>query len=326
MKKSLILILALSLVFQPVFAFANPNYSTVNHSDTFLNSPMGEVPEGYVKWTPEIGKEDEKQAKINLNQLIQDIPIEVREEYFSELQKVSDGQLVISNQINNSPIVHLNIHENKFSTYSSKPSDLYEAKASIENIQSNIQTMEKVSTIQNKMDLNKLNTYTYYSTILSIFKAFRLPISYHFYTHYIGKSGQNLYFDLTGYKADLINRYDGVGIESNIKQGLYNHNFHAYVDKEMGSKGYGEKNEDGFRYEFSRNSDLGLAIHGTWDIRLHRVKYQKTYFRIYDIYDFEGFYKRATNLDQDFSPIHPKQAGVDYRIIIEGLQIGMTIQ
>lgn len=89
----------------------------------------------------------------------------------------------------------------------------------------------------------------------------------------------------------------------------------------MESTGDGEKNQDGFHFEFPFNSNLGLAIHGTTNIRLHCVQYQKTYFRIYDIYDFNQRDLVLARLNQDSST-----PGVDYRIIIEGLQIGMNIQ
>ncbi len=46
----------------------------------------------------------------------------------------------------------------------------------------------------------------------------------------------------------------------------------------MESTGDGKKNQDGFHFEFPFNSNLGLAIHGTTNIRLHCVKYQKNLF------------------------------------------------
>ena len=55
------------------------------------------------------------------------------------------------------------------------------------------------------------------------------------------------------------------------------------------------------------------------DYIVYNIK--KTYFRIYDIYDFNQRDLVLARLNQDSST-----PGVDYRIIIEGLQIGMTIQ
>ena len=52
-------------------------------------------------------------------------------------------------------------------------------------------------------------------------------------------------------------------------------------------RGAWEENTDGHHYEFN-TGDLALSIHGTTNMRLHRMPSTKTYFRIWDVYDFAG--------------------------------------
>lgn len=80
------------------------------------------------------------------------------------------------------------------------------------------------------------------------------------------------------------------------------------------------KDEDGHYLVFAFSSQLGMAIYPTSNLPYYRMYYGKTYFRIFDIYDFNTMYKQ---LIQFLDPINNTQI---FKVYIEGLVIDRNLE
>ncbi|MDD7353262.1 MAG: hypothetical protein PUG84_07335 [Peptoniphilaceae bacterium] len=295
-----------------------------NYFDNVIFEPLDS---NVIEWTPEIGRNDEQFVDSMIQNKISFIPLEYRIKYFDALENYSKKMITIPSKKSKIPEVHIHtdipLEISKFHK-SEATSDYIFAlnclKTDNEVLKQTVNAaFPSIPKELKEQYFNSLSQTSSISAIRGIFKVNRLPISYHFYNHSLTSSPSDLRFNIVGYPAQLVNRYDGYGIESNIKQGMYVSQFNLDVAN-FGYSGNDELNQDGFHFEFALNSDLGLAIHGTTNLRYHRMYYGKTFFRLYDVYDFNTMYNY---LIQFLDPINNTHT---FNVYIDGLVIERNLE
>lgn len=122
--------------------------------------------------------------------------------------------------------------------------------------------------------------------ILSYFSANDYPISYGMFLHSLISNPKNLYYNIEGINAYKLDCGDMDLAHTFSYEFMLEKNFIKMIH-DFAKADTCEENKDGFHYEFNRG-DLKYSIHGTTNMRLHRKTSGKTYFRIWDVYDFAG--------------------------------------
>lgn len=158
--------------------------------------------------------------------------------------------------------------------------------------------------------ITTLRTNSVEDNILAFFKASNYPVSYDTFLHSLTSSPKNLYYQTEGQQAYL-GSFGTMNIAPAIKYGLLKNPGFLIKLQNFARAGYSELNQAGHSYIFNRE-DLAYSIHGTSGLRLHRMSYDRAYFRIWDVYDFASILKP---LDYITSTSH-------YGITIEGLHHG----
>lgn len=195
---------------------------------------------------------------------------------------------------------------------------LKDFKTFLKDKESNLYSQEiKISTNNNiddstlKEHLIVLRTNTVEDAILSAFKVADYPVSHDMFLHSLTKNPKNLYYQIEGVQAYKGN-FGTMNIAPSIKYGFLENPGFLTMLRNFARAGSSELNRDGYHYEFN-NGDLAYSIHGTTNIRLHRMKYDRAFFRIWDIYDFDGLLNKILNLTTNTNI---------YGITIEGLHDG----
>ena len=134
-------------------------------------------------------------------------------------------------------------------------------------------------------DLTILKNTTVEDMILAYFSSNDYPISYGMFLHSLTSNPKNLYYNIEGVSAYKVSCGDMSLSHTFAYEFLQEKDFIKMI-YDFAKAGSYEENRDGFHYEFNRG-DLKYSIHGTTNMRLHRKTTGKTYFRIWDVYDFD---------------------------------------
>lgn len=128
------------------------------------------------------------------------------------------------------------------------------------------------------------------STVLKAFKKLEFPISYLLFAHSITTNPQTITIDTKrrprqNYRNMTYGR-SVYNIIPNVRYGLINGGFTAKA-LEFAKAGNGFLSEDKHSHYFS-SGDMYFAIRNTINVRFTRIWYNRAFFRIWDIYDFNG--------------------------------------
>lgn len=174
---------------------------------------------------------------------------------------------------------------------------------------------EKITDIADsnlKEHLTILRTNIVEDAILLAFQVADFPVSHDMFLHSISSSSpQNLSYQTQG-RPIRKGSFGSMDLAPSIKFGFLVNPTFLLMLQAFARAGDYEYNNDGYHYEFN-NDDLAYSIHGTTNIRFHRMSYDRAFFRIWDIYDFDGLLNKLLNLTTKTS---------EYGIIIEGLHDG----
>ncbi|MDY2986989.1 MAG: hypothetical protein SOR77_05060 [Peptoniphilus sp.] len=150
--------------------------------------------------------------------------------------------------------------------------------------------------------------------IRDYFSSRNYTVSLAFFNHSLLDNPSNLRYQTEGgNKGPIVTA---------LKDGLYENGFVRQVAR-FGYEGNNESNIDGqyikdnYFSEFN-SGDLKYAIHGLHNIRFHRMYYGRTYFRFFDVYDFNRYLSFILNLTTSGT--------TPYNITVEGLVINDWLQ
>lgn len=169
-------------------------------------------------------------------------------------------------------------------------------------------SIHDISDFELKTHLTALRKRTAEDAILDAFKIAKYPVSHDLFLHSLVDNPKNLYYQTEGKQA-YKGKYGTMNIASSIKYGFLKNPGFLIKLKKFAREGNDDFDKDGYHYEFN-NGDLAYSIHGTTNLRMHRTKYDKVFFRIWDVYDFDGLLNKILELTTDTN---------EYGVVIEGL-------
>lgn len=310
-KRFLLCMSLLVIIITPTKSFAYSKLTDMNQYENLTQEILEE--ENYIVIdSPEKAIQVHRENLENLNLIraksLKDIPIELINEFNSFIkskQLTNDKafksrdrdsyfqQILLSNQINSKDytIRELTRDFNEFSN-----------KTIITQIYKNdLNKLER--------DLDVLRTTFVEDMILSAFMAADMPVSYGMFLHSISSnSPKNLYYQTEGSNAYL-GGFGNMNLSPSLKYGFYQNPSFIMKIANFSVMGNGETNQIVPNYEFN-NGDLAYSIHGTTSFRIHRIHYNKSYWRFWDVYDFDGLLNKIINATTNSS---------EYGITVEGL-------
>lgn len=159
--------------------------------------------------------------------------------------------------------------------------------------------------------LTILRTNTAEDAILLAFALAEYPVSHDMFLHSLVRNPKNLYVQTEGSKA-YNPGYGTMNLAPAVKLGFFEEREFIKKLYNFARASNTPLNQDGLHHEFNVG-DLAYSIHGTTNLRFNRIRYDRAFFRIWDIYDFDGLLNKLLDLFTNTNI---------YGITIEGLHDG----
>lgn len=333
MKKTSML--SLILIFCFIICPFYSDSKAVNYEE--YDKALGEIDCDYEVLSEELARRDELEVNLNISKQLKNISDEKIEKFIEFFNKHSDISLLSYEKKGNiinadfKQKIKRNITNQRYTSNKLQLRNCYDELKMITNDLANIKqaysinidekTLKNVKFGENvsdnsidKITFDRLMEISGTEAIRKWFRAKHYTVSLAFFNHSLLDNPSNLRYQTEAERSDPV----VIG----IKKGLYENDFVEQVAR----FGYENDDESNMAGDYIKNNyfsefnvgDLRFAIHGLHNIRFHRMYYGKTYFRLYDVYDFDRYLSAL--LDLITSGTSP------YDIIIEGLVLYDNLQ